>query len=271
MTTPRISILIPVYNGSRTITETIDSVFKSTYTNFEVLLINDGSTDDSGKICEELAKTHSQIRFFNHTVNRGLSGTLNFGVSEAKGEYIARINQDDVMTPDRLEKQLDFLTAHPEVVCVGGAIELFTDSGKIVDLVRFPLTDKELKAKWLYLSPFSDPTVMYRTETVKKTEGYTQKFWPVDDVHMWYQLGTIGKLANLKDIVTKVRWHEEAGSIKSHRTQMNKLYELHLWAATHIEKPSLFVRTFWFSQYMAGIIFPPKFNWFIYRILKKFK
>jgi len=119
-------------------------------------------------------------------------------------------------------------------------------------------------------SPFSDPTVMYRRDAVMQTPGYSQLMWPADDVHMWYMLGSLGKLANLPDVVTRVRWHDGAGSIKSHKRQMKKTWEVHKWAEENIQKPSFGVKAFWIGEYLAGLVFPPRFNWFIYRQLKRF-
>lgn len=267
---PLISIIVPVYNGSLYLTETITSILKNTYKPYEIILVDDGSKDTSPTLCQELAKKHPEIHAYQFKTNKGLTAVLNFALEKAKGIYIARINQDDRMTLDRLEKQVAFLETHKDHVAVGGSITLFTDNNTIIDTTRFPLTDEEIKKRWLYFSPFADPAVMYRKSAFEKTEGYQQNFWPVDDVHMWYQLGKVGKLANLPDVVTFVRWHTQAGSIKSHKTQTQKLFKLHLWAAKNIEKPSLIIWTFWLAQYVAGYLLPAQFNWWCFRQLRKF-
>ncbi len=263
-----VSIIIPIYNGKAHLTEAVQSVLKSTYKNFEIILIDDGSTDNSRKLCQLLANRYPQVRTFSFAQNKGLSEALNFAISKAKGVYIARLNQDDLMVADRLEKQVAFLENHRDHVAVGGAIEWFgfTPGNTIIS---FPITDTEIKKQWLYLSPFSDPASMYRKSVFEKTNGYQKKFWPVDDVHMWYELGIRGKLANLPIVVTKVRWHKNAGSIKSHKTQTKRLFQLHLWAGKHIQKPGLLIWGFWLGQLTAGYIFPARFNWFIYRLIKK--
>lgn len=269
-TTPLISIIIPVFNGANFIGETVNSILKSSYKNFEIILVDDGSTDKTKKTCQKLEKKNKKIKFYSFNKNKGLSHALNFAISKTKGKYIARLNQDDLILPYRLKKQLEFLEKNKDHVAVGGQIELFNKNG-IFDNVNFPLTNEEIKKQWLYLSPFSDPAVMYRKKAFAKTKGYKQSFWPVDDVHMWYQLGKIGKLANLKIVLTKVRWHNNAGSIKFHKLQMKKLFKLHVWASKFIEKPSLYIWGFWLCQYMAGYIFPPYFNWAVYRLIRKMK
>lgn len=266
---PLVSILVPIYNGSNYLKETLESVLSNDYPNFEVILVDDGSTDASQKLCREYEKNHSNVKFIAFDKNRGMDFALNEGINISKGKYIARMNQDDLMKPNRLTKQVAFLENHSDHVAVGGQVVLFTDDNPNYDQVNFPLTDKKIREKWLMLSPFSDPAVMYRRVAYNKTDGYNQSFWPADDVHMWYQLGKFGKLANLPDVVTRVRWHDNAGSIRLHRLQMQKTWEVHQWAAQNVRPPAIKERAFWVSQYIAGQLLPPQFNWAVYRFLKK--
>lgn len=266
---PKVTVLIPVYNGAPFLEETVKSVFASTKLPIEVILVDDGSTDGSKLKCHALEKRFKHLHFYDFANNRGMTRCLNFGIAKARGEYIARINQDDLMVKGRLEKQVAFLEAHPEHVAVGSFVELFTQDKPHYDSIAFPTTDEELKRVWMTLSPFADPSVMYRRATVAKTKGYNQSMWPADDVHMWYQLGMLGKLANIPEYLTRVRWHQGAGSIKSHRLQMEKTWEVHMWAAEHIRKPSLGEYVFWVGEHVAGRLFPPQLNWYVYRLLRK--
>lgn len=266
---PLVSVLIPVYNGTEFLDEAIQSVLKSTYKNLEIILVDDGSSDQSRQKCQTYAHQYEHVSFYGFKKNQGMTRCLNFGVRKAKGKYIARINQDDIMMPQRLARQVTFLENHPDHVVVGGAIQLFTETETAFDTLRFPLTDQSIRGQWMQLSPYSDPTVMYRKSTWLKTEGYSQFFWPADDVHMWYQLGSLGKMANLPSVLTKVRWHEDCGSLKSHRRQMIKTYEVHLWASEFIAQPTTPTRLFWLGQLAAGLLLPPTFNWWVYRIIRK--
>jgi glycosyltransferase involved in cell wall biosynthesis len=270
-TKPLVSILIPVYNGTHYLDEAIASIFKSTYRNFEVILVDDGSTDTSREKCLAYEKKYKRVRFYGFKKNRGMTRCLNFGVKKAHGKYIARINQDDIMVPSRLAKQVAFLEQNHDHVVVGGSIQLFTNDVPKYDRLDFPLTDNAIRAQWMMLSPYSDPTVMYRKSAWLQTDGYSQFYWPADDVHMWYQLGMVGKMANLPSIMTKVRWHEEAGSIRSHRRQIVKTWQVHTWAAEVIRQPKLFEVFFWCAQLVAGIILPPQFNWWVYRYIRKWQ
>ncbi len=268
---PLVSIVIPVFNGSPYLKETVSSVLNSDYKPLEIILVDDGSTDKSQVICQELTKKFKNVHYFHFKKNRGMAYALNLGVKKAKGKYIARLNQDDLMVKNRLLKQVEFLEKNSDYVAVGGAIKLFTNKKKEIGTVNFPQSDEKIRKQWLFLSPFSDPTVMYRKSSWLKTSGYNQRFWPADDVHMWYQLGKIGKLINLKDILTKVRWHDGAGSIKFHRLQMKKTWKVHVWASKNVEPATLSHWLFWISQYIAGVILPAQFNWLTYRLLRKFQ
>lgn len=266
---PLVTVLIPVYNGTEFLDEAIQSVLASSYKNIEVFLVDDGSSDASVKKCKEYEHRFPHVRFFGFKKNKGMTRCLNYGVKKAHGEFIARLNQDDIMHPERIAKQVKFLQTHPKHVIVGGKIQLFTKDTPHFDTISFPTTDQKIRKQWMFLSPFSDPTVMYRKSAWLQTEGYSQYFWPADDVHMWYQLGKIGKLANLTSVMTNVRWHNDSGSLKSHRRQMIKTWHVHNWAAECIEKPTLLHYVFWTNQLLAGYVFPPQFNWWVYRLLRK--
>lgn len=266
---PLVSVIVPVFNGAQFLEDAVLSIQKNTYSNYEVLLVDDGSTDTSKDVCKKLASTYCNVRFYSFPKNRGMDHALNLALRKAKGKYIARLNQDDLMEPDRLQKQVKFLGNHPDYVAVGGAISLFNNEGKTIAKINFPLTDKAIKSQWLFLSPYADPTVMYRKSAWVKAGGYDQRFWPADDVHLWYRLGKLGKLANLNCILTKVRWFNGVGSIKLHRLQIIKTSQAHVWADKHVEKAKLKHWLFWSLQLMGCLILPPQFNWYVYRFLRK--
>ncbi len=138
MTAPLISIVIPVYNAERYLRPAIESMLAQTFTDWEMICLNDGSTDTSGKILEELALSNPRMRVI-HQENQGVTATLNRGLSLAVAPLVARMDADDISMPDRLAKQLAFLGDHPNHVAVGGAIlKIDTDADRLgVDCLRF--------------------------------------------------------------------------------------------------------------------------------------
>lgn len=264
---PLVSVIIPVYNGATFIEETIESVQKSTFNNYEILLIDDASQDNSKQICEALAKKYNNISFYYFKKNRGLGNLLNFALEKAQGKYICRLNQDDLMTSDRIQMQVDFLDANPEVVVVGSWITLFNKAG-LLETVHYLKDDKEIRKRWYIVSPFADPAVMYRKDIVLEVGGYNQDYWPAEDLHLWYRLGMRGKLSNIQKPLTAFRWHSQAASITSFNTQIRNTYRVHMWAHYNIAKANVFIRFFWLLQLFLGLVLGPKISWYIYKILK---
>ncbi len=265
---PVVSVVIPVFNGANFLEETVASIQKSTYRKFEILLIDDGSTDKSKAICKKLQRQHQNVRFYDFPRNRGLGRVLNFALKKAKGEYICRINQDDRMLPQRIEKQTIYLERHTDLVAVGSSILLFNNEGfrRRLDFLK---KDADIRKLWLMLSPFSDPAVTYRKKEALLVGGYNQAFWPADDVHLWFRLGRLGKLANIKQILVHVRWHDKAASVKYFRLDTIRTLKLHLWANEFVARAPWYVWLFWTCQFIAGIILTPQWNWAAYRSLKR--
>jgi len=265
---PLVSVVIPIYNGASFLHDAVMSVFKSTYKNFEVLLIDDGSKDKSKILCHQLEKKYKHLHFYAFKKNKGLGRVLNFALKKAKGKYICRINQDDTMHPTRIAKQVAFLTNHPEVVLVGSWLKVHEDDGSM-RINRFIETDEEIRQTWLSLSPCWDAAVMYRKKTAIAVGGYDQSYWPADDLHMWYRLGNAGKMANLAQPLTTIRFHGGATSMVHHRKHMIATYKAHRFAHTHVQAAHWYVQLFWIGQLAAGYLLPARFNWWAYRILKK--
>lgn len=265
---PFVSVIIPVFNGSLYLGETIESIQKSSYKNFEIILVDDGSTDKSKSICEKLQERYKNVVFYSFPKNKGMGRVLNFALKKAKGKYILRINQDDRPLPHRMETQVKLLEENPEIVAVGSHIKLFSKKNKYT-IVKFLKEDEDIKKIWLILSPFSDPSVMYRKNIALKAGGYDQSFWPADDVHMWYRMGMLGKLANIPKVLVEVRWHSDAGSLKFFKRNTLVTYKLHLWANKNIQRANIAVHAFWLSQLICGLILPPRLNWAVYRLIKR--
>lgn len=265
---PLVSVVIPVYNGAPYLEAAVASVQKSTYQNFEVLIIDDGSTDKSRALCRQIEKKHENVRFFGFSKNRGLGRVLNYALKQAKGEYICRINQDDEMHKTRIKKQVDYLEAHPEVVLLGSW--LIVDEDGELRLNEFLEHDDAIRKTWLRLSPCWDAAVMYRKEKAIEVGGYEQEFWPADDLHMWYKLGQVGKIANLQEPLTKIKFHTKAASVKHHKKHVTTTHSVHQWAHKHVDQADLKTKLFWYCELLAGNLLPAWFNWQVYRFVKRY-
>ncbi len=145
--TPEISVIIPLYNSEKYIKETIESVLSQGFKNFELIIIDDASTDNSLKITRELAKKDNRIRLFKSKTNKGRASSINVGLRNAKAQYITFLDSDDIMYPGRLKKQMFFLKNHPEIDMIYGDILKFWENGtkKIYNSVEFSDTEEPLK------------------------------------------------------------------------------------------------------------------------------
>jgi len=266
---PLVSVVIPVFNGSDYLEETVRSVQASDFRNFEILLINDGSADKSKQICHSLEKKYANITFYSFQLNRGLGRVLNFALQKAKGTYICRINQDDTMFSHRMKTQVDYLSHHPKVVAVGSHTKLFRNNSPKYEIVQYLAEDEQIKKVWLFLSPFADPSVMYRKEVALKVGGYDQAFWPADDSQLWYKMGLVGRLANIQKPLVNVRFHDQAASVKHFRILTYKTLKMHLWIHKYVQKAPIPIMLFWFGQFCAGYLFTANQNWAMYRVMKK--
>lgn len=203
----RISVLLPLYNGEAYIREAVESVLAQTLGDFELLILDDGSRDRSSAIVREIARRDPRVRVIARE-NRGLTETLNELLTAARGDLVARMDADDVCLPDRFARQVAFLDARPEVVCVGGDVEMIDERGRLLTALELPTEDAEIQAKAVVgHAPLFHPAAMIRRAALERIGGYRHEFWPAEDLDLWLRLGEVGALANLRGPVLRYRLH----------------------------------------------------------------
>lgn len=200
-----ISVVMPVYNGEKYLKEAIDSILIQTYTNFEFIIINDGSTDNSKKIIDSY--DDSRIMHVEQE-NKGLSKTLNIGVSYCNGDLIARMDQDDKSIPSRLMNQYLFFTTHPDISVLSGAVEYIDKSGKYLGR-SFSVTNPYLIQKKLLKSGcvVCHPAVMMRRKDFHDVGGYSEIIGcRFTDYHLWVKFIKKGfQIQNMSEVLLKYR------------------------------------------------------------------
>ena len=200
---PKLSVILPVYNGQQYLTEAIESVLSQSFTDFELIIINDGSTDGSGEIIKALSD--ARIRYFEQS-NKGLAATLNRGISLAKGEYVARQDQDDVCLPSRFEKQAAFLDANLDVGMVGTAAEIWAGNERTDRFLKHPVDDASLTFGLLFDNHFVHSSVTIRRAVFARVGGYAEGLrQPPEDYELWSRVMREYKLANLPDVLMVYR------------------------------------------------------------------
>lgn len=209
---PLVSVTIPLYNGGKYIKKTIESVLTQNYKHFELIIVNDGSTDDSKDII--LSFTDSRIRFFENDRNSGIVKTRNKGLSEARGKYIAILDADDISLPDRLQKQVEFLETHPDHGLCGTYYEVIDSNGNLKVRIQVPVNFDDIRTFLLFNTCFCHSSVMVRRDLVEE-KMFTEGFDIIEDFEMAYRLSQITRLANLPDFVTQYRIHGKNQTIKN--------------------------------------------------------
>jgi glycosyltransferase involved in cell wall biosynthesis len=204
---PKVSVLMPVYNGELYLREAIDSILNQTFSDFELIIIDDCSKDGS----VELIKTYtdSRIRLIANPVNQGLRFILNQGNQLAQAEYIARMDCDDISLPQRLAKQVAYLDRHPEIAIVGAQSIYIDTAGKIIDNNMYWCAAEHSSIRWAagYECPFVHPLVMYRKQVLwGELGGYDENATFAEDYEMWLRLLQRNyQGANLTEVLLKYR------------------------------------------------------------------
>lgn len=220
-TPPRISVILPVWNGERFIAGAIESVLTQTYRCFELIVIDDGSTDGTVAILEDFARRDRRVVLIR-TAHGGVAQALNAGLDAARGLYIARMDADDISLPKRLEKQMAYLDAHPDCVVVGSGVEVIDEAGEMVGETTFAETHAAITAALLSgRSPIAHPTVVIRRQALEAAGGYDGGRYPSEDFDLWIRLGRLGQLANMSEALLQYRRHKGAVSVRNRAQQLS--------------------------------------------------
>jgi glycosyltransferase involved in cell wall biosynthesis len=203
--TPKISVLMPVYNGEKYLKEAIESVLYQDFTDFEFLIINDGSTDSSTKIISSY--TDARIRIIDNEKNIGLVGTLNKGLDLAKGEYIARMDCDDISIKSRLSVQVKLMDSNKNIGASGSFYRLLRKNKKAIS--DLPINNEEIKAFMIFNSPIAHPSAIIRSSILKQHNlKYDSEYIHCEDYNLWSQISEFSQLANTADVLLEYRVHE---------------------------------------------------------------
>lgn len=196
---------MPVYNAEKYVKQALESILAQSYSNLEILVIDDGSTDQSLAVIERIIDP--RVAVIRNPVNKGLIATLNSGLERAGGKYIARMDADDLAHCDRIAKQVNFLEANAETGVVGTAYQELTEQGPDKK-VQFLSSDDEIRTVLLFNSSLAHPTVMFRTSVLRDhAVAYDREFRHAEDYEMWVRLTQYTKLANLPDVLLQYRVH----------------------------------------------------------------
>jgi glycosyltransferase involved in cell wall biosynthesis len=218
MNSPTVSVVMSVFNGQAFLREAVESILGQTFGDFEFVVIDDGSTDQTSDILAEYMRRDARMHVVRQK-NRGRTESLNRGIDLGRGKYVARMDADDVALPDRLERQIDFLEKHSDVGLVGGVVELIGREGNVLRIVRPPVDDIEIRSLLLQYNPMWHSAISMRTAVVLAAGRYRTMFSESEDYDLWLRLSEQTRLANLDELVLRYRVHSSQVSIENMRQQ----------------------------------------------------
>lgn len=205
MSNPHLTVLMPVYNGDKYLAEAVDSILTQTWTDYEFIIINDGSTDETKAILDR--HTDPRLVKVTHQRNRGLVQALNHGLSLARGPYIARMDADDISLPERLQQQVQFLEKHPHLGILGTQVMYIDPRGRPLSRSFNPTQTHLLPWHLLFRNCISHPSVMVRRAVYERLGGYDPAYLHIEDYELWLRSMFVTQIANLDQIYVQYRVH----------------------------------------------------------------
>lgn len=222
---PMISVIMGIYNCQDTLAEAMDSLLNQTYEDFEIVLCNDGSTDNTLAVAQDyVARYPEKVVLIENEKNMGLNFTLNHCLQVARGKYIARMDGDDLSIPNRFEKEVTFLEAHPEYALVSVFLELFDEEG-MWGHITYPIEPEP--GDIVTTTPFSHAGAMIRKSVFDEVGGYSEgkRLMRVEDRHLWYKIYKAGyRGKNLTDVLYSCREGRAAYSRRKFRDRYNEYH-----------------------------------------------
>jgi glycosyltransferase involved in cell wall biosynthesis len=218
---PLVTVLMPVYNAEKYLEEAIESILNQTYKNFYFLIINDGSIDNSLKIIQNYSKKDSRIKVITRD-NKGLVATLNEGLDAIDTKYIVRMDADDISLPIRLEKQVEFMERHENIVVSGTNIRIFGEGIKTYEK-KMPTDSLEIKAMLLFECCIMHPTVIIRKNIIDiEKYKYNSEYNAVEDFGLWQLISKKYYLSNINEVLLEYRVLESSITQKAEKDEDNR-------------------------------------------------
>lgn len=219
---PKVSVLMPVYNAERYLSDAIESVLAQTLSDFELICVDDGSADKSYSILRKFAKKDKRVRVYKNKVNSGIGYTRKRLVDLSVGQYLAIMDADDVMIKDRLEKQVAYLESNPDVIVVGGQCVTINERGEIAGTKQFPTAHAEIYKLMYVRMSMQQPATMLNCELIPADfPWYDNSVSPVEDLDNLFRLFNYGEFANLEDYVLFYRVYPTSSSLKNPKRTYN--------------------------------------------------
>ncbi len=263
---PLVSVIMPVYNAEAFIKEAIKSILHQTYREFEFIIIDDHSSDNSLAIIKSFSKKDRRIRIYKNSRHVGIAKTLNKAIKRVRGGYIARMDADDISLPDRLKKQLNYLIEHSNVAAVGSQCRLINNRGKIIGKKNFPISHEDIYRYAFLFNPVQHPTIMIAKDRLPQDfHYYDLGFEGAEDLNLIFKLLDLAKVNNLEEYLLYYRLHNKNSSLNhikqvflsALRSRLNAILNYHY-------QPSISSFIISLLQALLVLIIPEKIIYHLY-------
>lgn len=211
---PLVSVILPVYNGLPYLEKAIQSVLKQSFANFELLILDDASTDDSWQLMKKYAAKDKRIKIFQNKKNLGIGKSLNLLIKKSSTQFLARMDADDIMVSKRLSRQVNYLQKHTDVVVLGSWMKEIDKKGRIIGLRKVPLKHKDIYQMMYYAMGMQHPTLVFNTKLIPVDFPWYQEHGLVEDLDMLFRLLKHGRFANLPSFLMFYRLHTDNLSLR---------------------------------------------------------
>jgi len=261
---PLVSILIPTYNSVDFVEDTVRSIMNQTYTNIEIVIVDDASTDGTMKILEKLSKEDKRIKLLQNKKNLGITDNMNNGIHKCNGKYIAILDGDDWAYPYRIEEQVKLMEKDEEVVLCAGYMDICDENLNVKTTRTYPLKDKEIRRAMVKYDPISHPSSMWRKDALLKTDLYSKNFPICRDYDLIVRISKFGKYENVPKSLIKYRVRKDSETGK--KIRQTQLYSFYIQMKAVFEYGFKFTFTdgvFLILRLIATVILPTSLQRFI--------
>jgi glycosyltransferase involved in cell wall biosynthesis len=266
---PLISVVMPAYNAQKYISPAIKSILDQTFSKFELIIIDDSSTDNTRAIIQSFSKKDSRIKLLTNSSSHNIATILNMGIDAAQSNIIARMDADDIALPNRLELQYKLIHKSKKIAVVGANIIIIDTSGKEIATRKYPQSSKELKRCLFRYSPFAHPVVCFRKDMFEEVGRYNPKYSPTEDLDLWFRLGKKYRFDSVPDFLLQYRVYEKSSSHKIIKELEKLVFEIRIQAITkHGYRPSVYDVSYNVLQFITLWVTPAKLRIALYNTLR---
>ncbi len=268
----KVSVVTPAYNAEKYIGAAIDSILAQTFSEFEFIVIDDCSTDNTWQIIQSYAAKDPRIIAIKNEMNLGIAGNRNKGVGLAQGKYIVWQDADDISVPTRIEKQYQFMEAHPEAGIIGGFLQFFDDEHECTGFRKYKADDLSLRKRIFRYSPVAQPASMIRKKCLEEVGEYNLAYPPAEDIDMSFRIGEKYQFANLQDVMIRYREHPNSATF----TRLKKIEFSTLKIRRKYNKKGTYKMTFLdkiynFLQFISVFFIPLKMKIRLFELFRNSK